>query len=259
MTLNINNFVIRELLGEGTSSVIYKSIYNTPPRSKSKIPKIVALKLTNDREIKLAKAENEVYSKIKHKYILEYYGTFTHGCTIYLVLEYIDGENMFEYLSKNGTFDENLLTKYMKMLLDVLVYLHKINIIHCDIKPENILLTHNDIRLCDFGFAIQTENKQTNSKGTPLYVAPEIISQKLYDNKVDMWAIGVLIFECLVGKTPYTATTPDDLYQKLLNDPVEYPESISNQYKILLQSLLEKDPNKRFTAKKSLDMILKWK
>jgi|688.fasta_scaffold341276_1 serine/threonine protein kinase len=108
-----------------------------------------------------------------------------------------------------------------------MLYLHENRVLHRDLKPQNILLQDDKIKLCDFGFAKKmsaSTNFLRSIKGTPLYIAPEILQSKPYTHKVDIWSFGIILYELAYGKTPFYATTIPQLQPKILHEAVKYPK-----------------------------------
>jgi len=117
------------------------------------------------------------------------------------------------------------------------------------LKPQNILLDGDNVKLCDFGFAKQmsASTQFLNSiKGTPLYIAPEIIQKKSYTSKVDVWSLGIILYELATGRPPFYATTVHLLTPKILYEMIKYPSSMSPTLRDLIDYMLKKAPDKRY-------------
>lgn len=132
--------------------------------------------------------------------------------------------------------------------------MHDNDIIHRDIKPENILLHEEVIKICDFGWSIHSPLLRNTRCGTPLYSSPEIILEQEYDNKVDIWNIGILVFELLYGKVPFDIRSENDLV-KIIDDDVYFPKNtpVSPQCKDFMMRCLSKDPKQRFSMAQLID------
>lgn len=133
-------------------------------------------------------------------------------------------------MKKYKKLPEDKVRLYGKQILDAMLYLHQNRILHRDLKPQNILLEKDVIKICDFGFAKQmtaSTNFLRSIKGTPLYIAPEIIDEKKYTHKVDIWSFGVILYELATGYTPFYASTIQQLKPKILYNPVNYPSWMS--------------------------------
>lgn len=146
---------------------------------------------------------------------------------------------------------EPQVQKIAKQLVQALHYLHSNRVIHRDMKPQNILVgAHGRVKLCDFGFARAMSSNTvvlTSIKGTPLYMAPELVKEQPYDLTVDLWSLGVILYELLVGQPPFYTNSIYSLINHIVKDPVEYPADISPDLRSFLQGLLRKDPRQRLS------------
>jgi len=142
-----------------------------------------------------------------------------------------------------------------KQIAEAIEYLHSVNVVHRDLKLDNILVEERSstIRVIDFGFSIVCSPMSQRLKvfcGTPSYMAPEIVRKHDYEGPpVDMWALGVLLFVMLTGVFPFKGITESDLYSKIQRGSYRMPESLSKEAKRVIARLLETDPKKRITAK----------
>lgn len=177
--------------------------------------------------------------------LLDYFETSTEFC---LISELATGQ-LFEVIEEDKRLPESEIRKICQQLTSALYYLHENNIIHRDIKPQNILISSSGvIKLCDFGFARLIDNKTMieSVKGTPLYMAPELIRDHPYNKKADLWSLGVILFELFVGQPPFYATSFPTLVKKVNHDEVRYPETMSAEFKDFLKGLLIKNPKDRW-------------
>jgi aurora kinase len=136
-----------------------------------------------------------------------------------------------------------------------LKYCHQRNVIHRDIKPENLLLDGaGNLKIADFGWSCLTTKPRQTFCGTLDYLAPEMVVGTAYDHSVDIWSLGVLLYECLVGKAPFEGATHDATFARITRDVVVFPPhlKLADDAKDLLRGILVKDPKQRL----SLDEIL---
>uniref|UniRef100_M4BW38 non-specific serine/threonine protein kinase n=1 Tax=Hyaloperonospora arabidopsidis (strain Emoy2) TaxID=559515 RepID=M4BW38_HYAAE len=165
-----------------------------------------------------------------------------------MVTEYAQGE-LYQVLKDEHSLSECEIRKIAIQLIQALHVLHLNNIIHRDMKPQNILIgSKQQIKLCDFGFAraiTHDTSLMKSIKGTPLYMAPELLQEKPYNYTVDLWSLGVILYELAVGKPPFYTERIVLLIQMIVRDEVNYPSTMSVELQSFLQGLLNKDPTKR--------------
>ena len=242
----------RKKIGKGAFSVIYRGTH----RISKKVFAIKEISYENLSKIKnTIKREFTVMKKLNHPHIIKLHEVFfdNDNKNVYLVLDYYEKGDLCNFLD-GRPLKEKYTKKYMRQLALGLEYLHKNNIIHRDLKLKNILVTNsNDIVISDFGFARNGDNQTMFDTmcGSPMYMAPEIMNQKVYDNKSDLWSVGVIMYELLFGTTPYKAKNMIELMKKIkrrdVNIPREYQNLISEECQDLLFRLLNKNPKKRIT------------
>ena len=188
---------------------------------------------------------------LNHKHIVKLYDVFYDEYYAYLIMEYSHCGDLSKYL-KGRPLKEKYAQKFAIQLSNAMKYLIKRNIIHRDIKPQNILVFNkNTIKLTDFGFARYFDKTTLVETlcGSPLYMSPEIIKYKKYSHKADLWSIGVIFYELLTGRPPYNAKTHYELQKKIENNPIYLPKilPLSSECTDLIHKLLQKDSNKRIS------------
>lgn len=233
-------------IGKGSYSVVYRGRNMTTHKD-------VAIKKIYYQQNKKQNIEREIkiMKKLNHKHIIKLYDYIYQNDYIYIIMEYSDMGDLAHFL--NGKpLKEKYAQKYLRQIAEAVEYLLDKNILHRDIKPHNILLTHDgNLKLSDFGFAKIFKNDEMTKTicGSPIYMAPEIIKNNKYNNKTDLWSIGVILYEMLVGKPPYKAKTHIQLLHKIDNRPIYFPKNIkiSEKCKNLIQQLLQKNPENRIS------------
>jgi serine/threonine protein kinase len=255
-TFKIGNYVAyKERIGKGGSGTIYKG-YHKITKKEVAIKQIPVSDVTKIK--KNIRNEIEVMSQLKHPNIVEYYDHIldTKYNYIYVIMEYCHQGDFYKF-QKKRSIQEVHVQKFMKQLAAGLKYLKCNNgreIMHRDLKPQNILVAKDgSLKLTDFGFA-KILNQDAMIKtfcGSPLYMAPEIIKckgQDEYTNVSDLWSVGCIFYEMLVGIPPYPAKSINELVKKIEdNSEIYYPKhlTISDECKSLVNQLLERDPIKR--------------
>ena len=171
----------------------------------------------------------------------------------YLVLEYVENGELFDYLLKNGRLDESEAVFFFRQILTGLSYCHSFNICHRDMKPENILIDkNNNIKLADFGMAaLQPQGVMLKTScGSPHYAAPELIrGDKYVGAMVDIWAIGIIMYCLLTGLLPFEASTVPRLLAKIARGKYVLPDGLSVEAKDLIWRILQPDPQLRLSVK----------
>lgn len=171
--------------------------------------------------------ERSLLARLNHPFIIRLYAAMQDERHLYMLMEYAPGGELFHYLRKAGRFDVATARFYAAELVLALEYMHIYGIAYRDLKPENLLLdSDGHLKLADFGFAKLVPDLTWTLCGTPEYLAPEIIHGKGYGRSVDWWALGVLIYEMMVGAPPFNGDNPTAVYEKIFNGTVSYPTSI---------------------------------
>lgn len=202
------------------------------------------------REQKHIMAERNVLLKnVKHPFLVGLHYSFQTTDKLYFVLDFVNGGELFFHLQKERTFAEPRAKFYIAEMASALGYLHSLNIVYRDLKPENILLDcQGHIVLTDFGLCkegISQAETTTTFCGTPEYLAPEVIRKKPYDNTVDWWCLGSVLYEMLYGLPPFYSRDTHEMYENILHKELPMRPGISTAAWSILQALLEKDNRRR--------------
>ena len=244
--MSLDDYHIVDLIGEGSFGKVYKA------RRKG-TGLIVAMKFIikkgkNEKELRSLRMEIDILTRLNHDHIITLLDAFETATEFVVVMEYAKGE-LFEVLEDDKTLPESEVQRIAKQLVRALHYLHSNRIIHRDMKPQNILVGRNGtVKLCDFGFARAMSHKTmvlTSIKGTPLYMAPELVQEQPYNHSADLWSLGCILYELYYGQPPFYTNNIYTLIQLIVREPVKFPEPISPGFKSFLKGLLTKQASQR--------------
>ena len=208
-----------------------------------------AVIMKNNEEIH-TKTERKILAKINHPFIVSLYFAFQDEKKLYLITEFMQGGELFYHLHRERFFSNERTQFYAAEIVLALDHLHKNNCIYRDLKPENVLLDKDGhIKLADFGLSkIMLEKNKAKAFtlcGTPDYLAPEILEDKGYDKTVDWWSLGALIYEMLVGYSPFKMKKGEQLNIEKYKQPVPLHNHFTPEAKMIITDLLVVEPSKR--------------
>lgn len=246
--IKIGNYkVIKKSIGRGSFSKIYKAFNN-----QEELVAIKIIKKKNIKNEKLIQREISVLQSLDHNNIIKLLDVFTTNNRYYLIFNYCKYGDLKNYIYNiKLNLNETEVLNIMKQIKDGLQYLFNNNIVHRDLKPQNILINDNEIiKISDFGFAkIYKEGSSMGQTicGSPLYMAPEILTYKKYTDLADLWSVGVIMYELMYKETPVKGENLYKLVSNLKN--YKFKKTIDNNFSKtsidLLSNLLIKDPNLR--------------
>lgn len=249
----LNHFDIGRPLGKGKFGNVYLA------REKNS-KYIVALKLMFKSQLTKANVEHqlrreiEIQTHLRHPNILKLFGYFHDDSRVYLILEYAPNGELYKQLTREKRFDDGRASKYIAQLTDALIYCHAKKVIHRDIKPENILLgMKGDVKIADFGWSVHAPSSRRQTMcGTLDYLPPEMVEGKAHNECVDLWSVGVLCYEFLVGNPPFEAEGHSETYRRICKVDLKFPSHVSEGGRDLISKLLRHDPRARLPLEKVL-------
>ncbi|KAM6954463.1 serine/threonine-protein kinase ULK1a [Aplochiton taeniatus] len=248
----------KDLIGHGAFAIVFKG------RHKEKRDFEVAVKCINKKNLakshSLLGKEIKILKEFKHENIVRLLDFQEMAGCVYLVMEYCNGGDLAEYLQSKGMLSEGTIRVFLQQIAAAVKVLQSKGVVHRDLKPQNILLCHPQgrkpspsntcIKIADFGFArhLQTNTMAATLCGSPMYMAPEVIMSQNYDAKADLWSIGTIVYQCLTGKAPFQASTPQELrlfYERNRNIVPSIPQETSGPLRHLLLGLLQRNHKER--------------
>ncbi|EAX97361.1 CAMK family protein kinase [Trichomonas vaginalis G3] len=249
--LGRKGYTVLEIIDQSVHRTIYKARHN-------KTGAIVVIKVlpnsnnSHRRNVYDHAHEIQIMKMLDHPLTVDFYDAFSDDERTYIVMEYLPRGSLFEYILQNGKLSEQISNNIFTQLISAIDYLHnELHIVHRDIKAENVLLDQNfNVRLIDFGLAGRISKifpKLDFSCGSIGYMAPEIFSGHGYDEQVDIWSTGVLLFALLTGYLPFSGQNSSDIKHNILHQNIEFPDYLSKDAKNLLSKMLERNPTKRIS------------
>ena len=282
----IDDYIIKNTIGKGTFSTV-KLGEHIKTKQKVAIKILNKEKIKEKEDLERIKREITILQMMDHPNIIKTYKISENAKNYYIIMEYCNGGELFNYIVEKEKLDENEASMFFYQLISALEYIHSLGITHRDLKPENLLLVNNKIiKIIDFGLSnyFNGEKQLETPCGSPSYASPEIIKGEAYNGfNIDIWASGIILFAMLCGYLPFdddeeeeddddeeeenrsagddinrksrNDSSSDDsednevLFQKILEGKLEYPSHLSSNAVDLMKKILVVDPNKRIQIK----------
>ncbi|KAH3743681.1 serine/threonine kinase [Pelomyxa schiedti] len=197
-------------------------------------------------------SEKVIMQQVEHPFIVKLHYAFQTPEKLYMVMDFVNGGELFLHLKNENKFDETRTRLYAGEIALALEHLHSLGIVYRDLKPENILIDfQGHIRITDFGLSKQlSPNRGTSTFcGTPEYLAPEVLRGREHGTAVDWWSLGTLVYEMLTGLPPFYNPNHATMYQRILTGDIRFPAEVLPDARSLISGLLQQDPARRFSAK----------
>ncbi|XP_045789328.1 serine/threonine-protein kinase ATG1a isoform X2 [Trifolium pratense] len=258
MTRLVGDYILGPKIGSGSFAVVWRSRHRNSGL-------VVAIKEIDKTQLSPKVRDNlikeiSILSTIHHPNIIQLFEVIQTNDRIYLVLEYCGGGDLSAYINRYGRVSESVARHFMRQLAAGLQVLQEKNLIHRDLKPQNLLLAATSatplMKIGDFGFARSLTPLQLADTlcGSPYYMAPEIIQSQKYDAKADLWSVGAILYQLVVGKPPFDGNSQLQLFQNILaSTELHFPPTILKEIHPdcvdLCRSLLRRNPDERLTFK----------
>ena len=194
--------------------------------------------------------EIEIMYKIHHSNVVRLFCHFEDEEFCYFVMEYVNNGNLYSMITNTKGMTHKAIASIVKDVISAVYYLHNMDppIIHRDIKPENVLIGEKgEAKLTDFGWSnyIEDNCERNTFCGTPIYLAPEMIRNKGHDERVDIWCIGILLFELVTKRTPFSGKDKSHLMSNITDLKINWPSNMPSDAKDLISKILKEEPNQR--------------
>jgi serine/threonine protein kinase len=253
-------FELGEELGKGATSVVRLAV-NKKTGQKVAVKCIDRLKLEDGEEAQI-RHEVDIMKTLEHDNIVQFIDFFEEDDFFYVVLEFLEGGELFDRIVKKNFYNEKEARDLVKVILKGMKYIHDKGIAHRDMKPENLLMISKDddsyVKLADFGFAIHgsQEGEVSVTNGTPGFLAPEVLNNEGFDMAVDMWSLGVITYILLGGYPPFQDDSDYRLFRKIRKGKYEFHDEywseVSAEAKDFISCLLKVNPAERMTCDAAL-------
>ena len=254
---SLENYTFLKTIGEGTFGKVKLALHKLT-QEKVAIKILEKKKINSKKDLERIEKEIKYMKILNHPNIVKIYEIIEDENNFYIVMEYVPGGELFNYIVKNKRLTENEASFFYSQIIHIIQEIHKHKICHRDLKPENLLLTQNKtIKIIDFGLSNEYIDYLMTPCGSPCYASPEVIKGMKYSGLgIDLWASGIILFSMLCGYLPFDDKNNDVLFKKILKCKIEFPKNnnviISEKAKDLILKILQLEPAKRIT----LDEIL---
>lgn len=248
--VKIGHYILGDTLGIGTFGKVKIATHHLTNHK-------VAVKILNRQKIKsldvVSKIKREIQNLklFRHPHIIKLYQVISTPTDIFMVMEYVSGGELFDYIVKHGKLKEPEARRFFQQIISGVDYCHRHMVVHRDLKPENLLLDSNlNVKIADFGLSNMMHDGEflRTSCGSPNYAAPEVISGKLYAGpEVDIWSCGVILYALLCGTLPFDDEHVPTLFRKIKSGIFAVPDYLNKEVVSLLCLMLQVDPLKRAT------------
>lgn len=253
-----DDFLVTARLGEGSFAVVHKVVETAVSARES--PQFASRRNFALKEINLSRLRSEalrsqaeqeasIHPGLNHPHVLRCFETFEIGTTLFLLLELAEGGVFWKFMRARKVLKEAEAARFYSEVAQGVHYLHLVGVMHRDLKPENILLdAQQHAKIADFGWSCRVASNLTTECGTPAYLAPEMVAKESYNKQVDVWALGILLYEMLVGYSPFSsALTESEIRRRIVKMDFGYGAwfNVPAAAQPLIRNLLQRNPDDR--------------
>lgn len=255
----VGKYELGKTLGEGSFAKV-KFAKNVETGENFAIKILDRQQLLRHKMVEQIKREISTMKEIKHPNVIKIFEVMASKSKIYIVLEFVDGGELFDKIAKHGKLKEDEARRYFQQLINAVDYCHSRGVYHRDLKPENLLLDlYGNLKISDFGLSafsqqVREDGLLHTACGTPNYVAPEVLNDKGYDGTAsDIWSCGVILFVLMAGYLPFDEESLMALYKKIYKAEFSCPSWFSSGAKKFINRLLDRNPLTRITIAEILE------
>jgi ankyrin repeat protein len=252
--ISLSSFVSLAILGRGSFGEVYL-VQKIDTKKKYAMKVLNKDRILAQNLLKYVKAERNILSIMNHPFIIKLYYAFQTNSKLFLILEYCPGGDLSKHLYFEKKFSEPRAKIYICEVLLALENLHKNNIIYRDLKPDNVVLCDDGhCKLTDFGLSkegVFDGNAAKSFCGSIAYLAPEMLQKKGHGKAVDWYLLGVLLYEMIIGVTPFFSNSKEEIFYNIENEKLVIPDYVSKEAADLIRKLLERNPSKRLGSSPS--------
>ncbi|CAH0520642.1 unnamed protein product [Peronospora belbahrii] len=250
--VSVKHFDVLRMIGKGS----FGTVLLVRKKHSSQLFAIKILSkpaIVRKQQVEHTRTERRVLASVSHPFVVCLHYAFQTKDKLYFVLDYCPGGDLFFHLSRCGCFPEAMAKFYTAEIVLALIHLHEQGIVYRDLKPENIMLdVDGHVKLADFGLAKEGITSELNGTytmcGTPEYLPPEILNRAGHGTAVDWWNLGMVLYEMLTGRPPWYTQDRQELFNRLRNAELEFPQGLTLEAMNLIEGLLTRDPAKRMGA-----------
>ena len=265
--VKLGRYVTKGILGKGAMGLVYKGV--DPAINRPVALKTIRLDFINDPE-EMAEMRERLFlearaaGKLSHPNIVTIYDVGSEGTTQYIAMEYLEGETLEDMINRKVSFNFKIIAKMIVQICNALQYAHDWGIVHRDIKPANIMvLPDYTIKVMDFGIARVDSSSMTKTgvaMGTPNYISPEQLQGLEIDGRSDLFSLGVVMYELLLGRRPFKGQNLTNLIYHVLNTEPTVPSKINPRipplFDMIIKKALKKSPSERYQNAKEVALAL---
>ncbi|OHT09573.1 CAMK family protein kinase [Tritrichomonas foetus] len=252
--MQLGDYICFDVIGTGTTATVYHAIH-TDSNQQVAIKIIDDIDSQNEINCTMENIRNEIalFQELDHPKIIHFYEMFECNNRINIVMELAQDGSLIEMI-EHGKIDLAKSQDIFIQIVEGINYLHNTKkVVHRDLNAENILFNGNEVKICDFGFSKIFEpsrNELMSTRcGSPAYASPELINGHHYDQKTDIWSLGIILYHMVTGHLPFMDCNIQRLFTKIVKTDFEIPDYLSTEFELiaLLRGMLEKNPQKRYS------------